>query len=130
MAGVERLPEPLDWGVVREAIARERAVTAVGAALAGSVLLSLEIDAAGMVTAAAAVDPPPHPGIEMRAVLLERDGRQRPLPESPPAPPALRHIAVAAIRRLRFRPAERDGAPVAFRDYRLTMEIAAEGGAG
>ena len=107
----------------------ERAVTAVDAALAGSVLLSLEIDAAGMVTSAAAVEPPPPPGVEMRAVLLERDGPRRPLPESPPAPPALRQIAVAAIRRLRFRPAERDGAPVAFRDYPLTMEIAAEGGA-
>lgn len=126
---MSRLPEPLDWKVLRDAIARERAVTAVDAALAGSVLLSLDIDAAGMVTSAAAVDPPPHPGIEIRAVLLERDGRQTPLTESPAAPPALRQVAVTAIRRLRFRPAERDGSPVAFRDYRLTMEIAAEGGA-
>lgn len=126
---MSRLPEPLDWKVLRDAIARERAVTAVDAALAGSVLLSLDIDAAGMVTSAAAVDPPPHPGIEIRAVLLERDGRQAPLTESPAAPPALRQVAVTAIRRLRFRPAERDGSPVAFRDYRLTMEIAAEGGA-
>ena len=31
------------------------------------------VNSAGIVTEAAAVDPPPHPGIEVRAVLVDRD---------------------------------------------------------
>lgn len=129
LAGVSRLPEPLNWDAVREAIARERAASPGAARLAGPVLLSLSIDAAGIVTEAAAVDPPPHPGIEIRAVLVECDGRHTLLPDAPPAQPALRQVAVAAIRELRFRPAERDGAPVAFAEYRMTLEIGADDGA-
>ena len=122
-AGVTRLPEPLNWRAVHARLDRELAGRSTDRALCGPVLLTLDLDASGAIRSVAAVDPPPTGDGEPRCVLIEADGRRTPAPPGTPAPPARKALAVAAIQVLRFRPAERDGVPVAFPGYRMTVHV-------
>lgn len=124
-SGVDRLPRPLNMGeftlAVREHCPEDLAVSGAR----GAVLLSIDVDEVGAVISSRAVEPPALEGIQVSAILVDGvTGQRREVAPARGAHPALRKAAEEAAHMLRFAPAERAGQPVAFRDYRVTVEVA------
>lgn len=122
--GLSRLPYPLNPHDLRRSLPQHYPAELAGSGIRGAVLLSLDLDAQGTVVSAHAVEPPSVPGASIRAVLVDAaTGAQRVVPPAGGAHPALQRAAETAVRVLRFAPAERDGHPAPFSDYRLTLEL-------
>jgi outer membrane biosynthesis protein TonB len=118
MAGVSRLPRLIDGHALVKAVRRHYPPDLRAAAVHGSVLVDARIDENGSVTA---VEPVPRPpaDIRYRAVVVSRDPAtgaeiQRSLAEPGEPSPAFEAAARAALREVRFTPAEKDGRPVPF----------------
>lgn len=127
--GVSRLPRPVNVREFARSLPRHYPDELAGSGVRGAVLLSLDVDERGAVVSASAVAPPASGAVEVTAILVDAaTGERREVSPARGAHPALRRAAEAAAHVLRFAPAERDGQPVAFRDYRLTVEVAPPGG--
>jgi outer membrane biosynthesis protein TonB len=123
--GLDRLPHPLNFADLASALREHYPAELAGSGIRGRVLLSLDLNALGIVTRAQAVEPPNLPaGMVIAAVVTEPDGRHRELTPARGADPALKRAAEAAARVLRFSPAEQRGKTVPFGDYRITVGLA------
>jgi hypothetical protein len=93
------------------------------------VLLSVAVSASGEVENVRAVEPALPP--EVHAIAIHLDDTGTVIGEGAPVTdnPELIAAAEAIGRALRFRPAEKDGVPVAFPDYRMSIEFGGAGGA-
>jgi hypothetical protein len=118
MTGVDRLPVFADREALRRSMARHHPPALRDAAIGGSVLADVRIDAFGGVEAVTIV---PRPA-EVRAamVLREADGTERAV--HPHDDPAFAPAAEAVLRETRFTPAMRDGQPVPF-TMRMTISF-------
>jgi hypothetical protein len=117
--GVDTAPTPLG---PREM--SDRLESATASFPRGSVLVDLDIDAEGRVTDVRTVDQPPStPGVTVRAIGVDADGSTRELPRAGPASPELARAVEEALREARFTPATRDGEPVPFPGFRMTVEV-------
>jgi hypothetical protein len=114
LAGVDRLPVPADPEMIRAALQRHRPTDL--RAGGGSVTVDVTVDAAGAVTEVRAAPRPADPSARM--VLRERDGSERMMDVR--RDPGLASAAEAALREIRFTPAERDGEPVPV-TFRMTV---------
>jgi len=119
MFGVSRMPLPLQafetHHVVRRLpkdFARESEHV--------TIRLVLDLDDTGTVTQVEVVPSPSRRGVRTIGVLTDEAGAQ-PIPEHTEAPPALRDAVVEAARRMRFRPAERDGRAVPVRGIPVSV---------
>ncbi len=124
--GVTRFPVPLgpfDMQAVRDGLPpafqlEQEHIT---------VRLEFDVDETGAVTAVDVVAPrvlPPN--VHVVAMLVDDAGaRAMPAPTEPPPP--LRAALIAAARKMRFRPAQRDGHPAAIRGMPLTVECSVDG---
>jgi hypothetical protein len=122
--GFSRLPHPHNVQDLTASLQDHYPPELIPSGLSGRVLLSLDLDARGHVTTARAVEPPAMPGVTIRAIVVNEQARERhEMAPASGAHPALKRAAEEAARVLRFAPAERDGKPVAFSDYRLTVEM-------
>src|SRR6266516_5071211 len=74
-----------------------------------TIRLVLDLDDTGTVTNVEVVPPPPSRRDVRTIGVLMGEGGAQPIPEHIEAPAALRGAVVEAARRMRFRPAERDG---------------------
>jgi len=126
MAGITRLPRPVDAHALMDAIQRHYPANLRAAGVHGSVLVEVRIDEHGNVTA---VEPVPRPpaDVHYRAVVISRDPAsgaetQRPLMEPGESNPAFEAAAGSALREVRFTPAEKDGKPVPF-TLRMTVRF-------
>jgi hypothetical protein len=126
MAGVSRLPRPVDGHALVDAVHRHYPPDLRAAGVHGSVLVEARIDERGIVTA---VEPVPRPpaDVHYRAVVVSRDPAsgaeiQRPLADPGESNPAFEAAARSALREVRFTPAEKDGKPVAF-TLRMTVRF-------
>lgn len=126
-ANVTRLAEPTNSHAVHTIIEQELAAGPTDLTLRGPVLLSLDLSETGEIVAAAAIDPPATPGVEVIAILIDAEGRRTLAPPSTPAPSARKALALRAVEVLGFRPAERAGVPVAFPAYRMTLHVGQSG---
>ncbi len=122
--GLSRLPQPLNFGDLMRALREQYPRELAGSRTEGRVLLSLDLDAAGVVVAARAVEPSINPSTVVKAVMIDpRTGERREIAPARGAHPALKRAAEKAAGVLRFSPAERDDAAVPFSDYRITVEL-------
>ena len=123
--GLTRLPHPLNPQDLMTSLRNHYPTVLMDRGVTGRVLLSLELDASGSIIAAHAVEPQVQPGVTLRAIVVDkRTGERHEMEAARGAHPAFQRAAEAAVRVLRFAPAERDGQPVSFSDYRLTVELA------
>jgi outer membrane biosynthesis protein TonB len=123
--GLDRLPHPLNFADLASALREHYPAELAGSGIRGRVLLSLDLNASGVVTRAQAVEPPDLPaGMVIAAVLTDPDGRHRELTPARGAHPSLKRAAEEAAQVLRFSPAERGGKTVPFSDYRITVGLA------
>lgn len=117
--GVDTVPGPLGPREVSD-----RLESATASFPRGSVLVDVDVDAEGRVTDARAVEPPPSTlGVTIRAMGVDADGGTRELPRAGPASPELARAVEEALRGARFTPATRDGEPVPFPGFRMTVEV-------
>lgn len=127
MTGLSRLPRPADAGAFAETVRRHYPANLRAAGIQGSVLVDVQIDEKGTVTAVEPVQRPPA-DVHYRAVVVSRDPAtgaeiQRPLDTAGGgSDPAFEAAARAALREVRFTPAEKDGRPVPF-VLRMTIQF-------
>jgi hypothetical protein len=87
------------------------------------VLLSISVSATGAIERVRAIKPTLPPGVQVIAVCEDEAGNSTAMVGAVTADPDVISAAEAIGRTLRFRPAERDGVPVAFPDYRMSIEF-------
>src|SRR5688500_3431932 len=87
------------------------------------VLLSIAVSATGEVDGVRAVQPVLPPGVHAIAIRTNEAGGIVAGAAPITADAQIVAAAEAIGRTLRFRPAERDGAPVAFADFRMSIEF-------
>jgi len=123
--GVDTVPRPLGPREVSD-----RLESATAAFPRGSVLVDVDVDAEGGVTDVRTIERPPStPGVTVRAIGVDADGGTRELPRAGPASPELARAVEEALRDTRFTPATRDGEPVPFPGFRMTVEVGPRKGA-
>ncbi len=110
MFGVSRMPLPLQAFETHHVVRR----------LPKAIRLVLDLDDTGTVTHVEVVASRSRRGVRTIGVLTDEAGAQ-PIPEHIEAPPALRDAVVEAARRMRFRPAERDGRAVPVRGIPVSV---------
>lgn len=117
-AGVDRLPEPVDYAAMQASMRRHW--PADPHAADASVTVDVSVDAAGRVTAVQPFTPAVDGGATTRMVLRERDGTERmhEVRRDLSVAPA----AEAVLREVQFTPAMRDGQPVAH-TFRMTISF-------
>lgn len=117
---VTRLPEILNAKELHESVRANRPPLDPGQSV--SVLVSLDLDAAGSIERSRALPNRTVAGERFVAVLRDRDGRTKQIMKDPHSEdPEVMRAAERAVSILRFRPAERHGEPVAFEDLRMTI---------
>jgi hypothetical protein len=119
MFGVDTVPRPAGPREVSD-----RLESATAGFPRGAVLVDLDVDAGGVATGARVVDPPPAtPGVVVRAIGVGADGSTRELARPGPASPELARAVEEALLGARFTPATRDGEPVPFPGFRMTVAV-------
>ena len=122
-SGVTRMPEIVDFRPFEAAIRRYTAEFR-GRRPACRVLMSISISETGEILDVTPVKPVLPEGVSTRAVCIEDDGTTVMI-QSPPLTddPDIGGAAIGLCRLLSFRPAERDGVPVEFPDFRFGIEL-------
>ena len=118
MAGVDRLPAPVDYAAMQASMRRHW--PADPDAAGASVTVDVSVDAEGRVTAVQPFTPATDGGMPTRMVLRDRDGSER-------MHDIRRDLSVApateaVLREVQFTPAMRDGQPVPH-TFRMTFSF-------